>query len=231
MLISLNKLNNVYTFQTPENVAITLQLASVPRRVLAYLIDAVVMLVLLLVGAAAGFYLLTLNREWALVLGTLYIFLVVNGYHFFCEWLSGGQSIGKLFLDIKVVGQHGQPIGFWEAFGRNLFRLVDVVVMGVGLLPMMISDTERRFGDYLVGTVVVMSKLPQVPSPEETLNTDLAAMLQPDEAAWLKQLLYRRSSLSSRHADALFQPFAHSIQAKYGQPITWEQLVNATPPE
>jgi uncharacterized RDD family membrane protein YckC len=82
-------------------------------------------------------------------------FIIFFGYHLFSEWLWNGKTLGKNCFSIRVVRDDGQPIGFWEALGRNLLRVVDVYASGIGLVCMLINPQEKRFGDLLTGTIVI----------------------------------------------------------------------------
>jgi len=159
------EIRSLATIQTPDQVNLTVELAGVGGRVFAFMIDFLVLLFLMALLMLVLFILShvfvnlglskTLAGEGLSTVGPLMLLSFLFGFHFLQEWLGKGKTVGKSLMKIRVVRNNGQPIGFWEAFGRNLFRLVDVYVGGIGLFPLLISKTEKRFGDYLVGTIVI----------------------------------------------------------------------------
>ena len=145
----------MHIIQTAEQVPLRVELAGLSSRVFAFMIDSALM------GAAMGLVLLLTQLfsrsfgDFTRTLMPLLMFLVFFGFHMIQEWRFQGRTFGKILLHIRVVRDNGQPIGFWEAFGRNLLRTVDVYVSGIGLLCMLFSPSEKRFGDYLAGTLVI----------------------------------------------------------------------------
>ena len=153
-----------YTLHTAENVNLDVELAGVANRVFAYLVDALIMLILLIVAMIGVGMMAQTKKELSETLMPLLSFGVLFGYHFFQEWLWNGRTVGKTLFNIRVVRNNGQAIGFWEAFGRNLLRVIDVFVSGAGLLIMIFSKREKRLGDYLVGTIVVSNEVDSPPA-------------------------------------------------------------------
>ena len=99
---------------------------------------------------------------------------------------------------------NGQPIGFWEAFGRNLFRLVDVWMGGIGLLPMLLSRREKRFGDWLSSTVVINNQALKKPLSIEHWDGVTSAFL-PENESIKAQVLSASERLSAEELDLLGQ--------------------------
>jgi len=64
-----------------------------------------------------------------------------------------GQSIGKMFFGIRVVGPDGDPPRLWSIILRNILRLVDLLV--VPLLLVLLTPLRQRIGDLAAGTVVI----------------------------------------------------------------------------
>lgn len=145
-----------HTIQTAENIPLVLDLAGLAARVFAAGIDAI--LIALLAGGLLFllWFLAMANKtpEVAKTLTPIGLMLIMSGYHPFQEWLWNGKTVGKALLGIRVVRENGQPIGFWEALGRGLLRVVDIG-LGAGLPCMMLNAREKRLGDWLVGTVAV----------------------------------------------------------------------------
>lgn len=71
-----------------------------------------------------------------------------------------GRTLGKLMMGLRVVSKSGERIGWFDAFLRNLLRLLWVTPFGpafVFLDAYMVHATEmeQRIGDLAAGTVVV----------------------------------------------------------------------------
>ncbi len=157
------------SIETPERVALTLEVAGLGTRALAYLVDA---FILFFFWVTVGFALSILSKQGltfadfqalqavaqaAIVLG---VFFLQWGYWTLFETLWGGRSPGKRALGIRAVRLDGAPEGFTDAALRNLGRAVDFlpVLYAAGLTAMMISPRSRRLGDLLAGTVVVRER-------------------------------------------------------------------------
>lgn len=122
-------------------------------RILAFLLDQLVVLVIAVVfGVALGGL---LRSEAGVFLGVL---LVLFSYHFVCEGLWG-QTPGKRVLDLVVVDRYGNHIGLGTSFVRNFLRVIDgLFYWVVGLVAMLLSDRNQRVGDRAAGTVVVRAE-------------------------------------------------------------------------
>jgi uncharacterized RDD family membrane protein YckC len=138
---------------TPEGIELTLRLAGPVPRALAWLVDFLLRLALVLVVTlvASQFG----RAGWGLVLLT----------SFFVEWLLpawfeaawGGRTPGKRTLGLVVLNDDGTPLRWPAAFTRNLLRAADFLPLfyGVGLIAMLCNRDFKRLGDLAAGTVVV----------------------------------------------------------------------------
>ncbi|MBY0450859.1 MAG: RDD family protein [Cyanobacteria bacterium] len=205
----------LHLLDTAEQTTIEVELAGISSRILAAILDFLIMS-LLSVFLAAGIVIL---MRWSMEVGkTLLMFVgaIFLVYPFLLEWLWQGRTIGKWAFGIRVVRTNGQAIGFWEAFGRNVFRLVDEYFIGFGLFPLLLTKTERRFGDLLCGTLVIQEERLKLDTrideegidpglnPDNTIIEELlpfAARMSPHEYFILTQWLSRnRRFLASSHA-------------------------------
>ena len=95
------------------------------------------------------FYLLhtTVGKETAFILG------VTSGliYFLFSDALPNGQSLGKRFLNMRVVNNETmQPCSLLQSFLRNItfpLGIIDWVFIFFG--------SHRRLGDFIASTIVV----------------------------------------------------------------------------
>ncbi|UHD14323.1 RDD family protein [Thiocapsa bogorovii] len=149
-------IDTVRLHETPEGVDLALRVAGPAPRSIAYLLDIVVRLALLLVvmplAAFSGF-------------GTGLILLAVFGL----EWLypvafevRSGATPGKRLMGLMVVHDDGTPVRLPASLIRNLLRAVDFLPMlyGVGLVSMLVDRDFRRLGDLAAGTLVVYADTP-----------------------------------------------------------------------
>lgn len=138
---------------TPEGIELTLHLAGPVPRALAWAIDFLLRVaVLLLVMFVAS----PLGRA-----GGGLVLLAA----FFLEWLLpacfeamwNGQTPGKRALGLRVLNDDGTPVRWPAAMTRNLLRAADFLPFfyGVGLLAMLANRDFKRLGDLAAATVVV----------------------------------------------------------------------------
>ena len=166
--------------ETPENVELRQRLAGIGSRLIAGLLDNLIiaglyLLIGLAIGVFQGFdFLRSLAREadsagWAMAVLILAIFLVHWGYFLFFECVTNGQSPGKRAMRLRVVKEGGGPIGFLDIVIRNLLRVVDALPFGYGVagITMFASPKVQRLGDLAAGTVVVTYA-----SADYSANTD-----------------------------------------------------------
>lgn len=228
-------IRSIHTIRTADNAIVEIELAGVGNRIFAFLIDAVMMLILLMFSWLIALNVRRVSQDFALVLFYLLPFLVFFGYHFFQEWLWTGKSLGKHLLHIRVVRNNGQPIGGWESLGRNLFRLVDVWFSGIGLLPMLLSPREKRFGDFLAGTLVIndqrvekplgrsLGELPidkESPAELEEEWIRLGSRLTPEEFDLLQSYLSRQEQLLPDACQEIAENFRTYLSKRLQLPET-----------
>lgn len=145
--------------ETPEQVALGLQLAGLGSRILATVVDWIVV-ILLLIAALFGLALADLpamGGAWLTALFVIVLFLLQWGYFAVFEAFRKGQTPGKKLVGIRVVMDTGHPVTVQAAIIRNLIRIVDLQpgVSGlVGVAFMLLHPQARRLGDLVAGTVV-----------------------------------------------------------------------------
>jgi len=155
------------TLLTPEQVRLQYRTAGIGSRVLAHLVDALLMLaaaLLILLGFAGAMYLL--SKTWLPSSGSDYLvaimiilmLVVVIGYFIGMEAYRGGQTVGKKAFGLRVVNSRGGSASLLSVIIRNLFRLIDLLPVGyfAGAVAMMFSPSDKRIGDMVAGTVVVL---------------------------------------------------------------------------
>jgi uncharacterized RDD family membrane protein YckC len=137
--------------------------AGVPRRFVALLLDAVIVLfpLTIVVGLLSGGGYTETGEGYANAgikvsgsASTLLLALVL-GYYVLCE-AATGATLGKRMVGIRVVGEDGRGLTFWAAIVRNVLRLVDGFFFYlVGVIFALTSERRQRLGDRAAHTVVV----------------------------------------------------------------------------
>jgi len=126
------------------------------RRVLAYLIDifVVVLLGALLVAAGALFVLLTFGAASPLL--ALALALLPLAYHTFTIGGPANATVGMRIVGLRVVCWNGHRPGYVQAFVQTaLFYFSLAVASVLILLVALFNDRGRCLHDYLSGCVVV----------------------------------------------------------------------------
>ena len=149
---------------TGEAVVLDLRVAQLASRAVAFAFDVLVQLLLLLcvyLIAPVGF-----DDALTSALTLSLVILVLIGYPTLVESLSRGRSLGKLVMGLRVVRDDGGAIRFRHALVRALGGFfVDFWALGlagaVALFVSLFSPQGKRVGDYLAGTLVIHTRVPQ----------------------------------------------------------------------
>ncbi|MEQ1633652.1 MAG: RDD family protein [Planctomycetota bacterium] len=173
--------------RTPEGIDLQFRTAGASERLLALVLDLVVIALLLLIVGALG--------AWVFGPGglLLWFFLLRQGYFVFCETRGNGTTFGKRRFHLRVIRADGGPLTTEILLARNLTREVELflpmvlmanpealfaehtgvvrIVAVVWVLALMffpLANRQRmRIGDFLAGTRVVHA-------PPVELASDLA---------------------------------------------------------
>lgn len=142
-----------------DNIRLDLPIAGIGSRSLAAFLDYLVVMVLALVWLfVVGVLAATLTPTWAPALAIVGWFLFEWGYFAGMEVATGGRTLGKKALKLRVVTAEGGTPGPGALLARNLVRSLDLVF---GLPLMVIDPLSRRLGDRLGGTVVIHDRPPE----------------------------------------------------------------------
>ena len=139
------------------------------RRMLAGIIDLMVPLAM---GLAVGVAGLSLTR------GMQVVVLGWALYYCFALESSGGQTLGKRAMKLRVVSADGSPATDVQIAKRTIVRIVDWNI--IGLIVMLVSGERRqRLGDMVAGTVVTDAV---ATAPPATTEVPATTELGPSEA-------------------------------------------------
>lgn len=168
--LALRALDTTVEIETPEHVLFSCSVAGPARRALAYLIDLLVRIAIVVVigGALALASLGSAEISgWKLGALLLLMFALEWGYFVACEALMNGRSVGKRALGLRVVTRDGLPVSFGSSVLRNLLRAADFLPTGyaIGLLTMTLDPRFRRLGDWAADTMVIIEERPRLRDP------------------------------------------------------------------
>jgi uncharacterized RDD family membrane protein YckC len=216
-----------YLISTPENVDLHLELAGLGNRIMAGLVDRLLMgvgnltIIGALVGGAVAFENTPLPTDsktqvyyYLVGIGLLLLFILNFGYFIFFEGMWKGQTPGKRVAQIRVIEANGQPVG--------LMRIVDELPgVYLGILPMLIDKNERRFGDLAAGTLVIRERLQSLstsslrivggPQAEALVDT---GQISPDDYSLLVSFLKRRDTLTLAQRKEIASEMATHLRHK-----------------
>jgi len=148
-----------------QAAAPALEYVGVGRRLLALLIDGIILLILGWIIAVVLPYSGVMaaggdawDRFKHMGPGAVAQVIFPFVYYIIMEAMQGA-TFGKMVLGIRVIKLDGSPIGWGEAIVRNLLRIVDhlpyVVPYLLGALLIWTSPSKQRLGDRIAHTVVV----------------------------------------------------------------------------
>ena len=156
------------SIDTPEQIALEFQLATIGSRFLALAIDTLIqiaaavalLLVAVLARLAIGPFMAG-APTWVFAAVLIGWFVLYYGYFAIFESTWNGQTPGKRILGLRVIHTTGRPISPFEAILRNVVRIVDQMpaIYAVGMVSVFVTERSQRLGDLASSTVVVHERL------------------------------------------------------------------------
>lgn len=152
---------------TPQNIELEYDLASVGDRIVATIIDRLILIaygiILMVIATQANF-----SGD----VMTLFVFVVsipAIFYTLLSEVFMNGQTIGKRVMKIKVISINGNQPSFSQYLLRWLFRTIDLWMTGNILAVVMVAVNEKRqrLGDIVAGTALIKT------TPRTTISDTL----------------------------------------------------------
>lgn len=137
-------------------------------RLIAQIIDGVILFILYFIVGAAMFGALTFDVYGAAAVSFMGIYGLLGFLYFLILEGLRGATVGKMLMKIKVVREDGSAYGFGPALIRNILRIIDVLpfLYIIGLILISRSDKKQRLGDRIAKTVVIKSS--QAPSQAQS---------------------------------------------------------------
>ena len=211
---------------TGDAVVVEVQIAQLPVRAVAAVIDLGVIFVFYVLGLILA---LATQPEFddALVAAFVVIFtvLVLVGYPVTFETATRGRSLGKMAMGLRVVSDDGGPERFRQALFRALAAVVEIWMFfgGPAVICSLLSSKGKRIGDVFAGTVVISERGPKL-EPPPVMPPALAwwasslqlSGLRPETAQMARQFLSRETQLNPQVRDQM----AHRITAEVAAQIS-----------
>ncbi|WP_321189698.1 RDD family protein [Siminovitchia sp. FSL H7-0308] len=158
--------------KTPEYVSLQFKLAGLGSRATAFLIDSAILMVANLLMYVIAFVILTgemvlfdTSSISLFLFGIIIImmFVIYWGYFIAFEFFSGGRTIGKKLIGIRVIQDNGHSLTLLSSFIRNLLRIIDALPGSylVGIFMIFFHPQHKRVGDLVAGTIVVHERKAQ----------------------------------------------------------------------
>lgn len=162
-----------FQIETAQNISISQNTAHLGERIVAYIIDSLIIVVYIVLMILL---LVSLDYEmedmWALyMVMNLPAFL----YPLLLETFMDGKTVGKSLVQIRVVKLDGSKPNFSSFFVRWVLRILDISLSsgGVAVLTILLRGKGQRVGDIAAGTTVISEK--KRVSVRDTLLQDLPA--------------------------------------------------------
>ncbi len=144
---------------TNSYVRIDQEPASVGHRVLARTIDSLLLFAYsFLISLLFGVYTNLMQKEEMDIILTLVMivcYLPALCYSLLWEVFNRGQSPGKKLAGIRVVMKDGSTPSFSAYLLRWVMLIIDLYMSCIGLIPMILTRNNQRFGDLAGGTLVI----------------------------------------------------------------------------
>ncbi len=147
-----------FQIESAQNVKLEQHVASLWDRIIAFLIDGLV-IILYAILMSLGLNGLGLDS------GEMWVYYLVLGlpffvYHLFFETFWNGRSLGKAAMKVRVVMLDGSAPAFSNYAVRWLLRFVDIKFTSgsVAVVVILLNGKGQRLGDIAAGTTVISER-------------------------------------------------------------------------
>lgn len=209
-------------FEDNQGVVLQYATANSAERLASWFLDYVSLGVLLFVlGLILGFS----GASEGVVLGVITTLFFT--YSLLLERLTGGRSIGKAIMGLRVVRLDGGELQFDDSFQRWIMRLIDgfFSLSAVAILSIEGSPRAQRLGDVLADTTVVKVKNLRL-SLSSLLSLDQlqeapakypqASQLGEEQVLFIREALRRFQKKPTESKKKLLEDLAERIRLRLG---------------
>ena len=151
---------------TPEQVKLKYETAGIGSRAGAHIMDWFLLGIVFILLFTALLQTTTLFdggiavvvKDYAGALALLIFFVIQYSYFVLTEFYMGGKTLGKKWMGIRVIQDNGQALTMLSSLIRNFLRVIDglPVFYSLGIIVSFLHKKDKRIGDMLAGTVVVI---------------------------------------------------------------------------
>jgi uncharacterized RDD family membrane protein YckC len=213
---------------TGDAVMLDVQIAQLPIRALAAMVDVVVIVVGYVLGVVLWATTLS-DFDTAFSAAVLIIFTVLTlvGYPLMFETATRGRTLGKIALGLRVVSEDGGPERFRQALFRALAGFIELwsLAGGPAAVCSLASPKGKRIGDIFAGTVVISERAPRI-SPPPVMPPALAwwaaslelSGLSGEQAELARQFVSRADQLEPSLRDEMAYRIAGEVVSRISPP-------------
>ena len=149
-------------FKTPADTSVYGELPSVFSRILAFIIDRFIVIMVIAIpgGLLAAVMDQTRSRGalYMIMLGVFILFTIAAVIYSYSRDMFGGKSIARRLLKQKVVDiSTGKPIGGWRSFKREIIIHFAPLIF-IELILISSNKDRRRMGDNWAKSIVIKDK-------------------------------------------------------------------------
>jgi uncharacterized RDD family membrane protein YckC len=142
--------------KTTQNVTLEYELADLRDRIVAFIIDLVILMVATSLISMIGFGAFRLEGTAAMIV-FIVMWCVFLFYSLTMEVLNNGQSVGKMAMKIQVIKTAGGQATFSDYTARWVFRMIDIWFSLGGIAAILVASSAKaqRIGDIVANTAVI----------------------------------------------------------------------------
>ncbi|GAB3464050.1 RDD family protein [Kineococcus endophyticus] len=207
---------------TGEAVVLGLRAASFASRILAAVLDAVLVGIVLLAAVVGSTSLLSDSSEaTTAALGLSVTVLCLVGIPTAVETATRGRSVGKLVLGVRAVRDDGGPVRFRHCLVRAVTGFFELWALAgsPAIICSLVNARGKRLGDLLAGTYVVRERTAARHRPLPPMPPELAGWARSADIGRLplatttaaRQFLARTGTLNPASREALRVQLADAL--------------------
>lgn len=216
--------------ETSRHVRLKYKPASVLQRIFAWLLDASLYLVYIIVTFWVLGIMFTEGASQWQGIGWITYLIVFSPYFLYfplVETAWNGRTIGKKIVGIRVVRLDGTRASLGSFLIRWIFRFIEISGTGgvIAILTILINGKGQRLGDIAAGTTVIHETDTTITHRELTRDTDKShrvvfentAELKDEDIRIIKEVLHNSSEYSTDTRRKMMQRTRKLIEKKIGE--------------